>query len=579
MVSASRPADLERDERVARLWTAERVPLIVPLAGIGERALAYLADLLVLVLALIGALFIYNFWGDIEQDLGALGAFGTVLVLLALFALAALYDVAWETLGGGRTPGKRMLGLRVVTRRGDRPDLLASLLRNALRLIDFMPAGYGVGAVALFFTGTRRLGDLVADTFVVNERNAVGDPLVLCRTAAGGAGPTPEPRPWTDTDLVRALSMIERSARVDAGTARALCGRALVAIDAELAAGLAPEHARATMARQLLAHAALPTGMMAQLARLASAARELDDAMAQLRDGCALAVVDRVDGAIRKAASELMRAERRQVPVRYREALSLTLLHAERQRTTRPPARRAVTRFFGHEVPAAVWSERGLVARAAAVLALGLLVGGALAYGDAELGQALVGDEIADQIERGATWTNRIEADGTFAQASAQIIVNNVMVGVRVFALGILGGVATLLGLVSNGVQIGAVFGYALRLGTADTLLRFILAHGPVELTSICIAGAGGMCLGRALISPGRRTCMRALREEGARGARLLVAAVVGFLCIGSVEGFVSPGRAFPAWLNALLGLGLWLLLWGWVRAFGVPRQAGSEAR
>ena len=107
MVSASRPADLERDERVARLWTAERVPLIVPLAGIGERALAYLADLLVLVLALIGALFIYNFWGDIEQDLGALGAFGTLLVLLALFALAALYDVAWETLGGGRTPGKR----------------------------------------------------------------------------------------------------------------------------------------------------------------------------------------------------------------------------------------------------------------------------------------------------------------------------------------------------------------------------------------------------------------------------------------------------------------------------------------
>ncbi|OGQ20209.1 MAG: hypothetical protein A2138_09450 [Deltaproteobacteria bacterium RBG_16_71_12] len=264
--------------------------------------------------------------------------------------------------------------------------------------------------------------------------------------------------------------------------------------------------------------------------------------------------------------------------MRHREALSLSLLAAERLRQTRAPARLALARFLGRDVPATVWAERTLVARAATILALGLLLGGGIAYGDTELGQALVGDQLAGEIERGAAWTDRIEADGSFAQASAQIIVNNVMVGVRVFALGLIGGVATLLGLLSNGVQIGAVFGYALRLGTADTLMRFVLAHGPVELTSICIAGAGGMCLGRALISPGRRTRMRALREEGARGVRLLTAAVLGFLCIGIVEGFVSPGRAFPAWLNAALGLGLWLLFWGWVRAFGVPAaQPGGQ--
>lgn len=574
--------DQQRDERVARLWTAERVPLVVPLAGIGERALAYLADLTVLVLALIGGLFIYNFWGDIEQDLGALGTFGTLLVALGVFALAAFYDVAWETLGGGRTPGKRLLGLRVVTGKGDAPDVLASLLRNALRVIDFLPAGYAVGAVALFVTGTRRLGDLIADTVVVNERNVARDPLELCRAALSSTVPPAEQppkdqpgvelRPWSDADLLRALSMIERSARVDAGTARSLCGRALLAIDAELASRIVPGHARAVLAQQVLLHEVLPTGVVAQLSRLAAAERELREALARLREGCALEVVDRVDAAIRKGASELMRAERRQVPGRHREALSLALLAAERDRQRRPPARLALARFFGREVPAAVWDERALVARAATLLALGLLLGGALAYGDAELGQALVGDQLAGEIERGATWTNRIEAEGSFAAASAQIIVNNVMVGVRVFALGVLGGVATLLGLLSNGVQIGAVFGYALRLGTADTLVRFVLAHGPVELTCICVAGAGGMCLGRALIAPGRRTRMRALREEGARGARLLTAAVLGFLCIGTVEGFVSPGRAFPAWLNAALGVGLWLVFWGWVRAYGGPR-------
>ncbi|MCC7112177.1 MAG: stage II sporulation protein M [Deltaproteobacteria bacterium] len=567
MATKDPAAAQDSTERVARLWTPERVPLVVPLAGLGERALAYLADLSVLVVLLIGALFIYNLWGDIEADLGALGTLGTLLLLLGAFATGALYDVLWETLGGGRTPGKRLLGLRVLTAQGNTPDLLSSLLRNALRVIDFLPGGYAVGAVALFFTGTRRLGDLVADTFVVNEHNAARDPLALCRAAADDT--QGERRPWSDADVLRALSVVERTARVDAATARTLSARALLAIDAKLAQQLDPERARAELAAQVLRHASQSTGMAAELARLAAAERELRGALGALKDGCELAVVDRADAAIRRGASELMRAERRQVPAHRREALSLALLDAERRRVVRGNARRALSRFWGREVPAAVWEERGLVARAGAVLATGLLLGGALAWADPALAQALVGDELAAQIEKGAAWTDRIEADGTFAQASAQIIINNIMVGVRVFGLGLLGGVATLLGLLSNGVQIGAVFGYALRLDTAATLLRFILAHGPVELSSICVAGAGGMCLGRALISPGRRTRIAALREEGARGARLLCAAVLGFLCIGAVEGFVSPGKAFPAWLNGALGLSLLALYWGWVRAFG----------
>lgn len=582
---ASNAAKVEAGERVARLWTPERVPLVVPLAGLGERAIAYLADLGVLVIALVGALFIYNIWGDIEADLGALGSIGTVILVVVLFAAGALYDVLWETLGAGRTPGKRLLGLRVLTSRGNTPDLLASLLRNTLRMIDFLPGGYAVGATMLFFTGTRRLGDLVADTFVVTEKNAARDPLALCRAAAGDTAGEPaaeaaaEPRSWSDADVLRALSVVERTARVDAVTSQSLCARALHAIDATLAARTDPARARGVLAAQVLAHAARPTGMASQLARLAAAESELRAALAALRDGCALEVVDRADAAIRRGASALMRAERREVPAHRRESLSLSLLEAERARTVRAPARLALRRFLGHEVPAAVWSERGLVARAGAILALGLLVGGSLAYTDEVLARALVGEELGDQIARGAAWTNRIEADGTFAQASAQIILNNVMVGVRVFALGILGGIATLLGVLSNGVQIGAVFGYALRLDTADTLLRFVLAHGPVELTSICVAAAGGMCLGRALVSPGRRTRMAALRDEGARGVRLLCAAVIGFLCIGTVEGFISPGQAFPAWLNALLGLALWALFWGWVRAYGARAPSPSSTR
>lgn len=580
MAEAKREGEREwENERVARLWTPERVQLVVPLAGLGERALAYLLDVGVLLLFAVAVLFIYNVWGDIQQDVGGLSRLGLVLFMLAVFSVAVLYDVLFEVLGGGRTLGKRALKLRVLQASGRPPDLLASLLRNVMRLIDILPFGYAVGTVALFLTGTRRLGDLVADTFVVTERARARNPLALVRGAASVSSAPSIRRPWSDEQLLLAIGIVARTGSLDQRTASTLCARALARIDAPLAATTSPADARSALAGQVLAHVDAPTGVVGSLQRLVDAEVTLATALTSLRDRKAsMADVERVDHAIRRGASELMRAARRDVPARHLESLSLALLDAERRRVPRAPVMIAMKRFFFYEVPSTVWAERGLVARAGAVLALGLFIGGALAFADADLARSLIGNDLAGAVERGANWTSGIEDDGSFASASAQIIINNVGVGVRVFALGIIGGVATMLGLLMNGLQIGATFGYALRLHTADTLLRFVLAHGPVELTMISVAGAGGMCLGRALLSPGRRTRLQALREEGARGAKLVVAASLGFMCIGCVEGFVSPGSLFPWFVNAAIGLTLLALFWAWVRAFSAPAGAGAGA-
>lgn len=576
--AATREGEREwENERVARLWTPERVQLVVPLAGLGERALAYLLDLGVLLLIAVAALFIYNVWGDLQQDIGALSGLGTVLFGLALFGVAVSYDVLFETLGGGRTLGKRALKLRVLQASGRPPDLLASLLRNVMRLVDMLPFGYAVGTVALFLTGTRRLGDLVADTFVVTERARARDPLAHVRSAAGTSRGPASRRPWTDEQLLLAIGIVDRTAALDARTASTLCARALAKIDPALAKSTSPADARVELASQALAHVDAPAGVVLSLQRLVDAETSLAAALLSMKSGKAsMADVERVDHAIRRAASELMRAVRRDVPARHLESLSLALLDAERRRVPRAPLRASVRRFFFFEVPSTVWAERGLIARAGAVLALGLFIGGSLAFADAELARALIGNDIAGAVERGANWTSAIEEENAFAQASLQIIINNVGVGLRVFALGIVGGIATMLGLLLNGLQIGATFGYALRLDTADTLLRFVLAHGPVELTMISVAGAGGMCLGRALLSPGRRTRLQALREEGARGAKLVVAASLGFICIGCVEGFVSPGALFPWFVNATIGFTLLALFWAWVRAFSTRAPSPS---
>ncbi len=70
----------------------------------------------------------------------------------------------------GRTPGKRMAGVRVVNRHGGTPSTLAVLIRNAFRLIDSAPALYGVGLCMTIFTAQRvRLGDLAAGTLLVHD--------------------------------------------------------------------------------------------------------------------------------------------------------------------------------------------------------------------------------------------------------------------------------------------------------------------------------------------------------------------------------------------------------------------------
>jgi uncharacterized RDD family membrane protein YckC len=98
------------------------------------------------------------------------GGIGLALFAIALFAALYLYDILFEVLASGRTPGKRMTHLRVVRDGGTPVDLPASAIRNLLRLVDILPAAYLVGLLAIAFTRrNQRLGDLAAGTLVIRD--------------------------------------------------------------------------------------------------------------------------------------------------------------------------------------------------------------------------------------------------------------------------------------------------------------------------------------------------------------------------------------------------------------------------
>ena len=101
--------------------------------------------------------------------------------------------------------------------------------------------------------------------------------------------------------------------------------------------------------------------------------------------------------------------------------------------------------------------------------------------------------------------------------------------------------------------------------GVGPNIFSFIAAHGPIELSLICIAGGAGLHLGRALIEPGEHSRAVALRANAQVSVQLLLGAAPFMVAIGVVEGFVSPGPYFPWPLKLAVGLLSGLGFWRWL--------------
>ena len=170
-------------ERNVDVRTAEAVAVRYELAGLGSRFLALVVDLAIQLLVAAAALVVVILFGVLERSfdhgvstpaelklgytiLIAVGAIGSFLLLFGYF-------IAFELLWNGQSPGKRLLGLRVIRDGGFPVDAGASVIRNLTRVIE---AGLGFyvlsGFVTLLSPENKRLGDFAAGTIVVRDNAA-----------------------------------------------------------------------------------------------------------------------------------------------------------------------------------------------------------------------------------------------------------------------------------------------------------------------------------------------------------------------------------------------------------------------
>ncbi|RPJ49818.1 MAG: RDD family protein [Chloroflexi bacterium] len=163
--------------------TPENITFGYEIAGIGSRFLAALVDttLIVLLQILVNGLLLLVISSSL--DLGEAlrsGDFGGTSIswVIALMGLISFfffwgYYIFFEMLWNGQSPGKSLTKLRVIRADGLPVTLTESIVRNLVRLIDFLPIYYGIGVVTMFINHqSRRLGDLAAGTLVVRESAA-----------------------------------------------------------------------------------------------------------------------------------------------------------------------------------------------------------------------------------------------------------------------------------------------------------------------------------------------------------------------------------------------------------------------
>ena len=162
--------------------------LVFDVAGPGGRSYAFIIDwhirLLVALAWFLVASLLYSgsvTWLDVD---GSANSEYFLLVALPALTIYFLYHPILEILMDGRTPGKRIAGIRIVTHDGKAPGLGAHLVRNIFRLVDSLPFAYVIGFTTTMVTEKNvRFGDLAAGTLLIydatDEKAALKDVEVM----------------------------------------------------------------------------------------------------------------------------------------------------------------------------------------------------------------------------------------------------------------------------------------------------------------------------------------------------------------------------------------------------------------
>jgi uncharacterized membrane protein SpoIIM required for sporulation len=281
-----------------------------------------------------------------------------------------------------------------------------------------------------------------------------------------------------------------------------------------------------------------------------------------------------VPGRYRRLCQQLALARRRGYSAVVTDRLQQLMQrgHGVLYRTPAPRWRRVVE-FLLAGFPRLVRAEKGVMLAAMALFVLPLVAMYIAIQVQPDLSSALYDPvqlaAMEDMYDPNDPQRALGRDDGTDVAMFGFYIWNNVSVGFRVFASGLLAGLGPILSLATEGIRAGAVASHLQAVGHGDPFWRFVCGHASFELTAIVIAGGAGLRLGLNLIAPGQRRRIDALVDAGRRGALLCGGVLVMLLIAAFIEAFWSSIGWMPAWVKYSVAAALWTAVFAWLLGGG----------
>jgi len=573
------PGAYALSDRQVDVETPEHVSVGYELADLGSRFTAMLIDGLVLALIFIGLLALVV--SGAALGLGAIipGDMVVALFILVWFLASAGYYVFYEGFRDGQTPGKKAMRIRVVQDGGFPVSFRAAAVRNLLRAVDMQPApSWGFAALTMMLhPRTKRLGDLAAGTVVVRDRT--GQPIPEERVADPGAASLGAPR-LADPEFAALSMYVQRRAGLEYAVRTQVAGtlmqrlvgrfqgdprRGQMPADAFLGAIYEEEAAR-RRASGAGGRAGSPQAT-ALFRRQKPSWDEYDRMLAEARRSGLPAMgerrVSRFAALYREVASDLARARTYGGSPELLFTLERAVGAGHNLLYSAPTSGfGGFRRWVAGGFPALVRLRWRPILAASILLYLPAILTFAAVRQNPAYGRQVVGAGMMQRAEeaeeRQAHGKGYVDSEQAGEGMAAFLMTNNVRVTFLAFAGGILAGFGTALVLVYNGVILGAVVGVFANYGANLQLWSFILPHGAIELTAICIAGGGGLWFGSALLLPGRITRREALVVRGREAVSLIGGTAMMLVVAGMIEGFISPSdlpREVKLTLAALFAL------------------------
>jgi uncharacterized membrane protein SpoIIM required for sporulation len=231
-------------------------------------------------------------------------------------------------------------------------------------------------------------------------------------------------------------------------------------------------------------------------------------------------------------------------------------------------------RFYRQRLPQLFRLHLVELGVAVSVFLVSAVLGLSMTVVQPSVGESFIGQGAVEGLRQGRLWTEVIADEGQHAFAAGMIARNNMAVALIAWGGGILAGTLTLWVVLVNGFMLGSVIGVTMHYQMEGRLFEFISAHGPLELTLILVAAAGGLKIARAVVTAGVTPRGERINIAARQSMALVLGCLPFFLLLGLVEGFVSPAPGLGSGFKVAVGVALWAVFVVVVARPGLGRAA-----